>query len=79
MATGFSLFLIALGAVLAFAVTFAVEGIQLQTVGVILMIVGVVGLIYSSLFLASYAPFRDTRWHEGRDHTHPSDHTHEHS
>jgi hypothetical protein len=41
---GTSLFLIAVGAILKYAVTAHIEGINLQTVGVILMIVGGVGL-----------------------------------
>jgi uncharacterized membrane protein YidH (DUF202 family) len=40
-----SLFLIAVGAILRFAVSDAIEGVDLSTVGLILMIVGVVGLI----------------------------------
>jgi hypothetical protein len=44
MTTGASLFLIAVGAILSFAVTAEVAGIELQTVGVILMIIGVLGL-----------------------------------
>jgi hypothetical protein len=42
---GGSLFLIAVGAILAFAVTASVAGIDLQIVGWILMVVGVIGLI----------------------------------
>jgi hypothetical protein len=45
MTIGGSLFLIAVGAILAFAVTASVAGVDLQTVGWILMVVGVVGLI----------------------------------
>jgi hypothetical protein len=45
MTIGGSLFLIAVGAILAFAVTASVAGIDLQTVGWILIVVGVVGLI----------------------------------
>jgi hypothetical protein len=45
MTIGGSLFLIAVGAILKFAVTADVAGVDLQTVGVILIIVGVVGLI----------------------------------
>ncbi len=41
----FSLFLIAVGAILTFAVTFWVEGVELRTVGIILMVVGGIGLI----------------------------------
>ena len=42
---GTSLFLIAVGAILKYAVTAHVEGVDIQTVGVILMVVGVLGLI----------------------------------
>jgi hypothetical protein len=45
MTIGGSLFLIAVGAILAFAVTAEVAGIDLNTVGWILMIVGVIGLV----------------------------------
>jgi uncharacterized membrane protein len=45
MTVGVSLFFIAVGAILAFAVTASVAGIDLQTVGWILMFVGVLGLI----------------------------------
>jgi hypothetical protein len=47
MYIGTSIFLIALGAILAFAVTATVAGIEIQTAGVILMIVGGIGLIVS--------------------------------
>jgi hypothetical protein len=46
-----SLLLIAAGAILKYAVTTDVEGIDLQTVGVILMVVGGAGLVLG-LFLA---------------------------
>jgi uncharacterized membrane protein YfcA len=42
---GTSLFLIAVGAILKYAVTAHLEGVDIQTVGVILMVVGVLGLI----------------------------------
>lgn len=54
MGIGTSIFLIALGAILKFAVTATVSGIELATVGVILMIVGAVGLL-ASLILMSRA------------------------
>lgn len=44
---GFSLFLVALGAILAFAVNLQVRGIELDVVGYILMAVGAIGLVYS--------------------------------
>ena len=57
MGIGTSIFLIAVGAVLKFAVTATVSGIELATVGVILMIVGVVGLLIS-LFMYTRATDR---------------------
>ena len=51
MGIGTSIFLIAVGAILKFAVTDTVSGIDLATVGVILMIVGVVGLVLTLLML----------------------------
>jgi hypothetical protein len=45
MTIGASLFTIAVGAVLAFAVTAEVAGIDLQIVGYILLAIGVVGLL----------------------------------
>ena len=52
MGIGTSIFLIALGAILKFAVTATVSGIELATVGVILMIVGVIGLAVSLMFMS---------------------------
>jgi lysylphosphatidylglycerol synthetase-like protein (DUF2156 family) len=42
---GGSLFLIAVGAVLAFAVSVEADGFNLNTIGIILMVVGVLGAI----------------------------------
>ena len=53
MTLGLSLFLFAVGAILRFAVTASVAGIDLQTVGVILMIVGVVGFLVTLAMLIS--------------------------
>ncbi len=47
MSIGFSLFAIAFGAILKFAVTAEVAGVSISTIGVILMVVGVTGLIVS--------------------------------
>jgi hypothetical protein len=52
MTVGASLFLIAVGAILNFAVTATVAGIDIQTVGVILMIAGGVGLVLGLIFMA---------------------------
>jgi len=45
MGIGVSVFLIALGAILAFAVQVDLSGLDIQTVGYILMFAGVVGLV----------------------------------
>jgi hypothetical protein len=44
---GASLFLIAVGAILKWAVTGHVSGVDLPTLGVILMVVGIIGLVLS--------------------------------
>jgi uncharacterized membrane-anchored protein len=54
MRLGASLFLIAVGAILYFAVTATLVGIDIQTVGLILMIIGVIGFALS-FFLSSRA------------------------
>jgi hypothetical protein len=51
---GTSLFLIAVGAILTFAVEADVSGIEISTVGIILMIVGVVGLLISLFLLGPH-------------------------
>lgn len=51
MGIGTSIFLIALGAILKFAVTATVSGISLATVGTILIVVGILGLLISMVFL----------------------------
>jgi len=51
MGIGTSIFLIALGAILKFAVTTTVSGIELATVGTILIVVGIIGLLISLIFL----------------------------
>jgi hypothetical protein len=64
---GISLLLLAVGAILAFAVNYAVSGVELYTVGIILMIVGGIGLLMSLLFWTSFAPFG----HRHDDELHP--------
>ena len=50
MYLGTSIFLIALGAILTFAVTATVAGIDIQTAGVVLMVVGGIGLLVSLFY-----------------------------
>jgi len=52
MQLGTSILLIAVGAILKFAVTATVSGISLATVGTILIVVGIFGLLLSMFFLA---------------------------
>jgi hypothetical protein len=58
MGIGISLFLIAVGAILTFAVDLVADGVNLETVGVILMIVGAVGLLASMTIFASWGDRR---------------------
>jgi hypothetical protein len=50
MRIGAALFLIAVGAILTFAVSDRISGIDLSVVGIILMIVGVIGLVLTMVF-----------------------------
>ena len=61
MYIGSSVFMIALGAILKYAVTFTVAGIRIETVGVILMVAGVIGLIASLFMEFAYAGRRGPR------------------
>ena len=61
MGIGVSIFLVALGAILTFAVEATVEGLDIATVGVILMIVGAIGLLFSLLFWSSWSGTREER------------------
>ena len=60
MGIGGSLFLVAIGAILAFAVEVETEGFNLNTIGIILMIVGVVGILLSMMFWSSWGGFNRT-------------------
>ncbi len=50
MGIGTGIFLIALGAILKWGVSDAINGVNLSAIGVILMIVGVIGLVISLLY-----------------------------
>jgi hypothetical protein len=65
MGIGTSLFLIAVGAILYFAVDATISGLEITTVGIILMVIGVVGLLIS-LFMIGTAR-RDARTTVPRD------------
>ena len=68
MGLGVSIFLIAVGAILTFALEATADGIDLDTVGVILMVVGVVGLLASMLFWSSWGGRGGTRRTEVVEH-----------
>jgi hypothetical protein len=55
MGIGTSILLIAIGAILRFAVTATVSGISIATVGTILLIVGIIGLLISLLYTTIWA------------------------
>lgn len=66
MATGTSVFLIALGAILTFAVDATVAGLDIDTVGIILMVAGVIGLLVSLVWLDRLGSSRSTTVVEDR-------------
>jgi protein-S-isoprenylcysteine O-methyltransferase Ste14 len=55
MGIGTSIFLIAVGAILRFAVSVHASGFSIHTIGVILMVVGVIGLLISLLWMTLWA------------------------
>jgi hypothetical protein len=57
MGIGVSIFLIAVGAILAFAVSAEVSGLDIQVVGWILLVVGAGGILLSLLFWSSWGGF----------------------
>jgi hypothetical protein len=58
MSIGASLFLLAVGAILTWGVHVTnTSGFDINTIGMILMVVGLVGLVLSFLFWSSFAPY----------------------
>ena len=58
MGTGASIFLIAAGAILTFAVETRAEGVDLDAIGVILMVVGILGLLFTLVLWDDWRPSR---------------------
>jgi hypothetical protein len=56
MPLGTSIFLLAVGAILRYAVTATVSGVSITTIGLILMIVGGLGLVLSVLYMVTSRP-----------------------
>ena len=61
MSLGVSIFLLVVGAILTFAVDVTTSGFNLNTVGIILMVAGALGLVLSLLFWSSFSPYRRSR------------------
>jgi uncharacterized membrane protein len=59
MSIGASLFLVAVGAILRYAVTWNPQDVNIETVGLILMLVGIVGLVLSLVWMFILADRRD--------------------
>ena len=57
MGISVSLILVAAGAILTWAVSASVSGIDIHTVGVILLVVGIVGILVSLVFWPSWGGF----------------------
>lgn len=55
MTVGVALVLIAIGAILKYAVTASISGIELETVGTILLIIGILGLVIALLYELSWS------------------------
>jgi hypothetical protein len=53
MTIGVSVFLLAVGAALSFAVSDTIEGVDLGVIGIILMVCGVIGLLFGLLQMAN--------------------------
>jgi hypothetical protein len=62
MTIGVSLILIAVGAILVWGVNAEAEGLDINAIGVILMVVGFVGALLSMIFWSEWSPvYRGTR------------------
>jgi hypothetical protein len=57
MGIALSILLIAGGAIIRYGVTTQPSGLNLDAVGLILIVVGGIGLVFASLFAANYWPF----------------------
>ncbi len=58
MGISVSILLVAVGAILTWGVTADAEGLDVNAIGVILMIVGILGLVISMIFWSSWGGFR---------------------
>jgi len=61
MGIGVSIFLLAVGAILTFAVNVSASGFNLHTVGIILMLAGALGVLLTLVFWSSFSPWSRRR------------------
>jgi Zn-dependent protease with chaperone function len=61
MSIGISIFLLVVGAILTFAVNVSTSGFDINTVGIILMAAGILGLLLSLLLWSSMSPWSRRR------------------
>jgi len=66
MTIGSSIFLIAVGAILRYAISASTSGVSLPTIGLILMIAGAVGLVVSLFYVFAWRPRRPYGGFAGR-------------
>ena len=66
MGISVSILLIAVGAILTWGVTAEAEGLDVNAIGVILLIVGLLGLVISMIFWSSWGGFNRGVYVEGR-------------
>ncbi len=64
MGIGASIFLLAVGAILTFAVEWTVQGVDLEAVGIILMIAGCIGLAVTLAMISRSSGPRVTEYYE---------------
>jgi hypothetical protein len=64
MGIGASIFLLAVGAILTFAVEWTVQGVDLDAVGIILMIAGCIGLAVTLAMMSRTGGTRVTEYYE---------------
>jgi hypothetical protein len=57
MSIGVGIFLMVLGAILAFAVEATTPGINVNTLGIILILTGLIAVLYSLLFWTNLSPW----------------------
>ena len=51
MGIGTSILLIAIGAILKYAINADIEGVEIDTIGTILLIIGIIGLVISLIYM----------------------------